>query len=164
MNTNSAHDQAAAIEQLARGVRFWKRASGLLAGLLACGVVVGVGGLRAAPSAQDIPQLKGDEPQQQQQAQVTVDDQDLDPSYSNFARVASTPEEVILDFGMNPQPFTAGVQKVAVTHKIVMSFYTAKRFAAALVLAIQRHEKAYGTIELDVRKRVISKAKAEPET
>ena len=43
--------------------------------------------------------------QQPQQAEVHVDDTGALPSYSNFCRVTATPEEVILDFGMNPQPF-----------------------------------------------------------
>src|SRR5262249_10833521 len=50
-------------------------------------------------------------PQQNPQPQVTevvVDDSATLPSYSNFCRVTATPEEVILDFGLNPQPFASG--------------------------------------------------------
>src|SRR5206468_6632328 len=44
-------------------------------------------------------------PQQgaQQTTEVHVDDSGTLPSYSNFCRVTATPEEVILDFGLNPQ-------------------------------------------------------------
>ena len=147
------------IARLRRANRRWKRCSAVLAGVLACGAVVGLGGLRAA-GTQDEPHLKQDEAPTK--ATLQVEEDELVPGYCNFCRVSSTPEEVIFDFGMNPQPFTPGVQKVRINNKLVMSFYTAKRFAAALVLAIQRHEKVYGQIELDVRKRVIHDNPNEP--
>ena len=75
------------------------------------------------------------------------------PSYSNFCRVTATPEEVILDFGLNPQPFATGRQDVKANQRIVMNFYTAKRLLTALGMTIQRHEGTFGSIELDVRRR-----------
>ena len=97
-------------------------------------------------------------PQQQQQPQqqttkVYVDDSGTLPSYSNFCRVTATPEEVILDFGLNPQPFATGRQDVKANQRIVMNFYTAKRLLTALGMTIQRHEGTFGAIELDVRRR-----------
>ena len=59
--------------------------------------------------------------------EVVVDDSSTLPSYSNFCRVTATPEEVILDFGLNPQPFATGRQDVKANQRIVMNFYTAKR-------------------------------------
>jgi hypothetical protein len=94
---------------------------------------------------------------QQQQPQATtevfVDDSGTVPSYSNFCRVTATPEEVILDFGLNPQPFATGRQDVKANQRIVMNFYTAKRLLTALGMTIQRHEGTFGSIELDVRRR-----------
>jgi hypothetical protein len=75
------------------------------------------------------------------------------PAYSNFCRVTATPEEVILDFGLNPQPFATGRQEVKANQRIVMNFYTAKRLLTALGMTIQRHEGTFGSIELDVRRR-----------
>src|SRR6185312_9899610 len=95
-------------------------------------------------------------PQQGQQAQTTevvVDDSATLPSYSNFCRVTATPEEVILDFGLNPQPFAQGRQDVKANQRLVMNFYTAKRLLTALGMTIQRHEGTFGSIELDVRRR-----------
>jgi Protein of unknown function (DUF3467) len=93
-------------------------------------------------------------PQQQQQTtEVFVDDSGTLPSYSNFCRVTATPEEVILDFGLNPQPFATGRQDVKANQRIVMNFYTAKRLLTALGMTIQRHEGTFGSIELDVRRR-----------
>ena len=99
----------------------------------------------------------GTNPQQGQQAQTTevvVDDSSTLPSYSNFCRVTATPEEVILDFGLNPQPFATGRQEVKANQRIVMNFYTAKRLLTALSMTIQRHEGTFGAIEMDVNRRV----------
>ena len=90
---------------------------------------------------------------QQQQTEVHVDDTGALPSYSNFCRVTATPEEVILDFGLNPQPFATGRQEVKANQRIVMNFYTSKRLLTALGMTIQRHEGTFGSIELDVRRR-----------
>jgi hypothetical protein len=89
----------------------------------------------------------------QQQTEVVVDDSGTVPSYSNFCRVTATPEEVILDFGLNPQPFATGRQDVKANQRLVMNFYTAKRLLTALGMTIQRHEQTFGAIELDVRRR-----------
>ena len=99
-------------------------------------------------------------PPQGQTTEVVVDDSSTLPSYSNFCRVTATPEEVILDFGLNPQPFATGRQEVKANQRIVMNFYTAKRLLTALSMTIQRHEGTFGSIELDVRRR----AGATPQT
>jgi len=90
---------------------------------------------------------------QQVTTEVFVDDSATLPSYSNFCRVTATPEEVILDFGLNPQPFATGRQDVKANQRLVMNFYTAKRLLTALGMTIQRHEQTFGNIELDVRRR-----------
>jgi hypothetical protein len=94
------------------------------------------------------------DPPAQQTTEVVVDDTGARATYANFCRVTATPEEVILDFGLNPQPFTAGGQIVKVDHRIVMSAYTTKRLLAAIAMTIQRHEQTFGTIEVDVNRRV----------
>src|SRR4051794_15882445 len=98
-------------------------------------------------------ETEGAPAQAQQQTEVHVDDSGTLPSYSNFCRVTATPEEVILDFGLNPQPFATGRQDVKANQRIVMNFYTAKRLLTALGMTIQRHEGTFGSIELDVRRR-----------
>jgi Protein of unknown function (DUF3467) len=93
-------------------------------------------------------------PQAPQTNEVVVDDSGALPEYANFCRVTATPEEVILDFGLNPQPFATGSQKVKAAQRIVMTFYTTKRLLAAIGMTIQRHEQTFGAIELDVNRRV----------
>ncbi len=104
--------------------------------------------VETAASAKPQPQAP-----QPQQTEVHVDDTGTLPSYSNFCRVTATPEEVILDFGLNPQPFATGRQDVKANQRIVMNFFTAKRLLTAMGMTIQRHEGTFGSIELDVRRR-----------
>jgi hypothetical protein len=104
-------------------------------------------------SEKDEPRPAAQNPPVQQQTEVVVDDSGTLPAYSNFCRVTATPEEVILDFGLNPQPFATGRQDVKANQRIVMNFYTAKRLLTALGMTIQRHEGMFGSIELDVRRR-----------
>jgi hypothetical protein len=89
-----------------------------------------------------------------QAAEVVVDDSSTQPLYSNFCRVTATPEEVILDFGLNAQPFATGRQDVKAVERIVMNLFTAKRLLTAVGMTIQRHEQTFGAIELDIRRRV----------
>jgi hypothetical protein len=109
----------------------------------------------------DIEQSKGTngsaQPQSSREAQtvpeVVVDDAGAQPTYANFCRVTATPEELVLDFGLNPQPFAAGRQAVKASQKVVMNFFTAKRLVGALGMTMQRHEHTFGTLELDVGRR-----------
>jgi hypothetical protein len=94
--------------------------------------------------------------QEPAKADVTVDVTSAQPAYSNFCRVTATPEEVILDMGLNLQPFAAGAQQVKVHDRVAMNFYTAKRLMVALEATIRRHEQTFGPIELDVRRRAQS--------
>src|SRR5437763_196389 len=86
-----------------------------------------------------------------QQAEIVLNDREAHAAYANFARVTTTHEEVIVDFGLNPNPFLTGKQEVKVTQRLIMNFYTAKRLASALAMMLQRLEQAFGPIETDVR-------------
>ena len=96
---------------------------------------------------------EGAQAQQPMQAEIVLNDKTAHSAYSNFARVTATPEEVIIDFGLNPNPFMQGKQEVNVTQRLIMNFYTAKRLCSALMMTLQRHEATFGSIELDVRRR-----------
>lgn len=88
------------------------------------------------------------------QPEVVLLDKGAPAAYSNFARVTATPEEVIVDFALNPNPFQAGKQEVEIAQRLIMNFYTAKRLLSALAMTLQRHETTFGSVELDVRRRV----------
>lgn len=90
---------------------------------------------------------------QPQQAEIVLNDKNAHAAYANFARVTATPEEVIVDFALNPNPFSPGKQEVEINNRLIMNFYTAKRLCSALAMTLQRHEGTFGSIELDVRRR-----------
>lgn len=86
---------------------------------------------------------------------VSIDESHLATLYANFCRVTGTPEELLVDFGMNAQPMAGqGTDRIALTQRVVMNFYTAKRLLAAMNMAIQRHEAMFGELETNVQKRV----------
>jgi len=102
-------------------------------------------------AAEETPQ-----PQAQQQArqQVQVNDRNALATYANFCRVTGTPEELIIDFGLNAQPMGVTTEPIDLKQRIIVNFFTAKRLLAALQMSVQRHEAAFGVLEVDVARRV----------
>ena len=91
---------------------------------------------------------------QAQAPQFTVDAAGLVSTYTNWYRVTGTPEELVIDFGLNPQMGQVPTEPIKLTTRLVMNFYTAKRLLNALQFAVQRHESFFGVVEVDVQKRV----------
>jgi hypothetical protein len=94
------------------------------------------------------------QPQQPQMPHFSVDTSALSTAYANFCRVTGTPEELVLDFGLNTQMSPTPTEAIKLTHRLVVNFYTAKRLLGALHMAVQQHENVYGVLEVDVQKRV----------
>ncbi len=107
----------------------------------------------AAPEA-DAAAAAAAQPQQQQQVQVQVNDDEAYARYANFCRVTGSPEELIVDFGLNPQPVGVPKDPINVNQRVIMNFYTAKRLLAALQMSVQRHEAVFGVLETDIQKRL----------
>src|SRR6476469_9558853 len=89
----------------------------------------------------------------QQMAQFSVDASALSTVYANFCRVTGTPEELVLDFGLNTSMTPVASEPVKLSHRLVMNYYTAKPLLGALHMAVQQHENAYGVLETDIQKR-----------
>lgn len=89
-----------------------------------------------------------------------IDDSEAYTGYANFCRVAGSPEELIIDFGLNSQPMGGSPQDVSITQRVVLNYYTAKRMLHALQMSIQRHEQMFGTVETDIKKRMIEPPKS----
>jgi hypothetical protein len=82
-----------------------------------------------------------------QQQQIPVDATGLLAGYANFFRVTGTPEELVLDFGLNTQQMTpSGPEAVKLSNRLVLSFYTAKRLLGALQWAVNRYENNFGVL------------------
>ncbi len=107
-----------------------------------------------SPKPESGPPAAAPQQQQPQRIQVEIDDSKVLATYANFCRVTGTPEELIIDFGLNPQPFGLPSHPIPVSQRIITNFFTAKRMLHALQLTIQRHEATFGVLETDVQKRV----------
>lgn len=93
-------------------------------------------------------------PAQQVQAPV-IEPEGLEPLYANFARVSGLPEELVLDFGLNPQSPGEQAAPVKISQRLVVNYFTAKRLWMALGAFLQRHEQTFGEVQIDINKRVI---------
>jgi hypothetical protein len=89
-----------------------------------------------------------------QAREFSVDSSNLSTAYANFARLTGTPEELVLDFGLNVQATAQPGEPVKLTHRLVLDYYTAKRLLGALHWAVQQHENVYGVLETDIQKRM----------
>ncbi len=102
------------------------------------------------------------QPAPQQVPQFNVDISSMSAAYANFCRVTGTPEELVLDFGLNTQMTPVPTEPVKLTHRLVMNYFTAKRLLGALHMAVQQHETMYGVLETDIQKRVRTTAQQRP--
>ena len=89
-------------------------------------------------------------------AQIDINDGKCVASYANFCRVTGTPEELIVDFGLNKQVGPEAAEPIEISQRLIVNFFTAKRLLAALHMAVQRHEAAFGLLETDVQRRVVA--------
>jgi hypothetical protein len=108
----------------------------------------------------DQPNPTPEQPQGQQPQQFPTDYSGLSTVYTNFCRVSVTPEELVLDFGLNTQVTPNPNEPIKLSHRVVMNFFTAKRLMTALMSVVNQHENAYGVLELDFQRR----ARAVPRT
>jgi hypothetical protein len=98
---------------------------------------------------------------QRQIPQLQVNDANAIACYANFCRVTGSPEELIIDFGLNPQPVGMPKDPIEVKQRIIVNFFTAKRLLGALQLSVQRHEAVFGVLETDIQKRLRPQAVAQ---
>ena len=87
-------------------------------------------------------------------AEIQINDADAVADYANFCRISGTPEELLIDFGLNPQPQGSPTEPIVVTQRIVTSWHTAKRLLSALKMSVDRHENVFGVLETDIHQRI----------
>jgi len=84
-----------------------------------------------------------------------ISTENLKTTYANVCRIAQTPNEMIVDFGLNPNFFGNILSEpLKLENRIILSHDAAKRLLLHLANAIQSYEAKYGVIELDVAKRI----------
>jgi hypothetical protein len=94
-----------------------------------------------------------DNPQQprQQQVQLRIDESKMETTYANTIRTSTTPDEVVLDFGVNlpmPTQDQTPVIQFSVGSRVVMNWRGAKRLAISLGQVIRQYEERNGEINL----------------
>lgn len=88
----------------------------------------------------------------QQQIQLRIDESRMRTSYANTIRTSTTPDEVIMDFGVNlpsPTPDNKPMLVFDVSSRVVMNWRGAKRLAITLGQVIRQYEQANGEINLN---------------
>lgn len=103
-----------------------------------------------------------------QQIRLNVNADQMQSYYANAFQTHSTPEELLLSFGIN-QTLPSQEEGVTAdmilqfTTRIIMNHYTAKRLTLSLLQSVREHEERFGVIELDVSKRLKQAPGAEGE-
>src|SRR5688500_2291392 len=100
----------------------------------------------------------------QQAPSFPTDYSNLSTVYTNFCRVNVTPEELVLDFGLNTQITPTPSESIKLTHRVVMNFFTAKRLLNALAAVVNQHERQFGVLELDFQRRATRTGSFPPAT
>jgi hypothetical protein len=97
--------------------------------------------------------------QQQRQMQLRIDESHMTTSYANTIRTSTTPDEVVLDFGLNmpqhaPSADGSSVQSImvfAVNSRVVFNWAGAKRLAQTMSNLVRAYEEKHGEISLEPR-------------
>ena len=94
---------------------------------------------------------------QPMQVSVQVDVSKMDTVYTNFFRLclSSSTEEILMDVGLHTGIMVpGGMEPITMTHRLVMNPFVAKRLIESLRQIVNRHEAAFGAIEVDPQKRL----------
>jgi hypothetical protein len=89
--------------------------------------------------------------QEQRQIQLRIDESKMHTAYANTIRTSTTPDEVVLDFGMNlPMQGQEGqaVMLFNVGSRVVLNWAGAKRLAMSLSQVVRQYESRHGEIAL----------------
>ncbi len=93
---------------------------------------------------------------------VQVDESKMQSLYANAFRCSQTPEEVMLDLGLNmvvaDGPTTGetprgGSARFEVGSRVIMNYYTAKRLAMLLSNVVRQHEQRFGELKMSIAER-----------
>ena len=92
------------------------------------------------------------QPQQERQIQLRIDESKMNTCYANTIRTSTMPDEMVMDFGINmpmPTPDGQGMLVFAVGSRVIMNWSAAKRLAISLGQAVRQYEEANGEIKLN---------------
>lgn len=86
---------------------------------------------------------------QAEQRRIMLDASAAATSYANTCHVASTKEEIVLNFGLS-QSWEQPQQdlRIQLTNRIILSPFAAKRLALLLGAVVQQYEGQFGALDL----------------
>ena len=87
-------------------------------------------------------------PNQQQQRQVTIDASRMETVYANMFAISFTPDEMTIFLGTNTVMPNANTPLAMLSHRVILNPQNAKRLALALQQTVKQHEERFGPIEL----------------
>ncbi len=90
---------------------------------------------------------------------LKIDQAGVETTYINSFKHHPTPEEFMLDLGINRLEPTGGGDPPVEVHfnvntRLVMNYHTAKRLAIAVAGVVKKYEERFGELELDARRRI----------
>ena len=106
------------------------------------------------PNAANLAAAEAVSGSQPQASNVETDNSKVIACYANFCRVTGTPEELVIDFGLNPHPVGTLAEPITVDQRVITNLFTARKLLQVLQLTIQRREATSGALETDVQRRV----------
>jgi hypothetical protein len=102
------------------------------------------------------------QPPQSQQAPIPLQmtPQQTSVHFANLCRGSMTPEEVFLDFGINPNAFArVSEDPIQITARVILTPPSAKRLLHLLHVMLSRHEESFGPIPSEPRLAASDSAK-----
>jgi hypothetical protein len=91
-----------------------------------------------SPRLADALPSESDGQQQPAGQRIDVSDAGVQVGYTNFCWVTTSPDEVLLDFGLSAQRLGHANRSVQITHRLALTRPTAQRLLAALRMALER--------------------------
>jgi hypothetical protein len=86
-----------------------------------------------------------------------LDTRSLTVTYSNYFRSSASDSEVILDFGLHAYHQDAnGPEPIQLTHRLVLSWNTARALCRGLHHLLQQHEQASAPLASDAARRPLA--------
>ena len=77
-----------------------------------------------------------------QDVTIPLDRSNMVTSYANICLVMNTPEELVLDFGMNTNPPQTAETPITISQRVVLSYGHAQRLIQMLSMVVQRQQQA----------------------
>jgi len=95
--------------------------------------------------------LFGDSPADNATVQPGAPDSTL---YVNFVRLTGSPEELVIDLGLNRKPVGVSTEPIPISHTVIMDYHTTGAFYRQVSALVAEYEAKNGTIETDIQKRI----------